>query len=105
MTLSDRLMKPYSHPALGWRNELSPEVEEALVQCLKMCSEFQFPMKKKVTCRTSIRPTAWKMTSVQGGKTLGLASSGFAILSAGGATGLRSKSLKHQAEQSAGGPE
>jgi hypothetical protein len=46
MTLSDRLKKPYSHPALGRRNELSPEVEEALVQCLEMCAEFQFPMKK-----------------------------------------------------------
>jgi hypothetical protein len=47
MTLSDRLKKPYSHPPLGRRNELSEEVEEALVQCLEMCSEFQFPMKKR----------------------------------------------------------
>jgi transposase-like protein len=47
MTLSDRLRMDKPNPSLGRPQELSPEVEEALVQCLEMCSEFQFPMRKR----------------------------------------------------------
>lgn len=46
MTLNDRL-KTMDNPALGRPQELSRVVEEALVDCLVMCSEFQYPMKKK----------------------------------------------------------
>lgn len=49
MTLSDRLKKenPTDKPSLGRPQELSEVVEEALVKCLEMCSEFQYPMKRR----------------------------------------------------------
>jgi DNA gyrase/topoisomerase IV subunit A len=49
MTLNDRLKRdlPNKQPALGRPQELSRAVEEALVKCLVMCADFQYPMKKK----------------------------------------------------------
>jgi hypothetical protein len=47
MTLSDRLKRPGENPPLGRPQELSRDVEEALVQCLEMCAEFQYPLKKR----------------------------------------------------------
>jgi hypothetical protein len=47
MTLSDRLKRPGENPPLGRPQELSCDVEEVLVQCLEMCAEFQYPLKKK----------------------------------------------------------
>jgi hypothetical protein len=47
MTLSNRLKEPQHTPALGRPQELPKAVEEALVECLVMCSEFQYPMRKK----------------------------------------------------------
>lgn len=41
MTLSDRLKRPDQRPPLGRPQELSPAVEEALVQCLEICAQFQ----------------------------------------------------------------
>jgi hypothetical protein len=46
MTLSDRLKCSKEQPELGRPQELPRAVEEALVECLIMCSEFQYPMKK-----------------------------------------------------------
>lgn len=46
MTLSDRLKDPKEETVLGRPQELPRAVEEALVDCLVMCSEFQYPMKK-----------------------------------------------------------
>jgi len=47
-TLNDRLLRddPPALPALGRPVELSKEVERALVDCLKICGEFQYPMRK-----------------------------------------------------------
>lgn len=49
MTLSDRLRRtvPMDRPALGRPQELSRSVEEALVKCLVMCAEFNYPMRKR----------------------------------------------------------
>jgi hypothetical protein len=49
MTLVDRLKReePTKKPHIGRPQELSEEVEKALVKCLKMCSEFQYPMRKR----------------------------------------------------------
>jgi DDE superfamily endonuclease len=47
MTLYDRLQRPDVVPLLGRPQQLSPAVEEALVTCLEMCAEFQYPMKKR----------------------------------------------------------
>jgi len=47
MTLSDRLKRPGENTPLGRPQELSRDVEEALVQCLEMCAEFQYPLKKR----------------------------------------------------------
>lgn len=49
MTLNDRLRKdnPVITPTVGRPQELSPAVEEALVKCLEMCAEFQYPLKRK----------------------------------------------------------
>lgn len=49
MTLNNRLSKedPNSKPSLGRPNELSSAVELALVKCLKMCAEFQYPLRKR----------------------------------------------------------
>lgn len=47
MTLSDRLKRPDVFPPLGRPQELGPAVEEALVQCLEMCAQFQYPLKKR----------------------------------------------------------
>jgi hypothetical protein len=49
MTLTDRLRKldPDDQPTLGRPVELSAVVEEALVKCLEMCAEFNFPLKKR----------------------------------------------------------
>jgi hypothetical protein len=48
-TLSDRLRKaqPTEAPALGRPQELPKAVEEALVVCLEMCAEFNYPMRKR----------------------------------------------------------
>ena len=48
-TLSDRLRKekPQKAPDMGRPIELSPEVEESLVTCLKMCAAFNYPMRKR----------------------------------------------------------
>lgn len=49
MTLSDRMKvkSPRKRIPLGRRPELSKEVEEAIVGCLKMCADYQFPMRKR----------------------------------------------------------
>jgi hypothetical protein len=46
MTLSDRLKDPKEEPMLSRPQELPRAVEEALLECLIMCSEFHYPMKK-----------------------------------------------------------
>lgn len=48
-TLSDRLRgeNPRTKPALGRPTELSAKAEAALVKCLQMCAEFNYPMRKK----------------------------------------------------------
>jgi hypothetical protein len=48
MTLDDRINKsdPAKMPKVGRPQELSPTEEEAIVKCLCMCAEFQFPMRK-----------------------------------------------------------
>ena len=48
MTLSNRLRnkEPDKKPKLGRPVELSEEVEKALVKCLKMCADFNYPMRK-----------------------------------------------------------
>lgn len=64
MTLSDRLHKPNSDekPSLGRPIRLSPAVEKALVKCLTLCAEFQYPMKKRdlqvlvITCKLELIP-------------------------------------------------
>lgn len=47
-TLNDRLLKddPPALPAFGRPVELPKPVEKAIVDCLKMCGEFQYPMRK-----------------------------------------------------------
>jgi transposase len=49
MTLSDRIRKeePSKEPRLGRPQELSAVVEEAIVNCLIKCAEFQYPMSKR----------------------------------------------------------
>jgi hypothetical protein len=49
MTLSDRLERPNfcRLSSLGRPQELSPAVEEALVQCVDFCAEFQYPLSKR----------------------------------------------------------
>jgi len=49
MTLSDRLhaFSPRKKPKLGRPQELTPKTEEAVVKCLEMCAEFNYPMKKR----------------------------------------------------------
>jgi hypothetical protein len=49
MTLSDRLAikKPSETPLLGRPMELEKEVEEAVVKCLKVCADFNYPMRKR----------------------------------------------------------
>ncbi len=49
MTLSDRLkaLSPTKTPKLGRPQELTPKTEEAVVRCLEMCAEFNYPMKKR----------------------------------------------------------
>jgi hypothetical protein len=49
MTLSDRLRRldPTEKPSIGRPQELSKKVEEALVKCLQLCAEFQYPMRKR----------------------------------------------------------
>lgn len=49
MTLSDRLRskEPTDKPKLGRPCDLSHEVELALVKCLKMCAEFNYPMRRR----------------------------------------------------------
>ncbi len=46
-TIQDRLLtkNPLGQPSLGRPVELPEEVEKALVKCLKMCGEFQYPMR------------------------------------------------------------
>ncbi len=47
MSLSDRLRALSSKtPKLGRLQELTLKTEEALVKCLEMCAEFNYPMKK-----------------------------------------------------------
>jgi transposase-like protein len=49
MTLNDRINKPDPDkvPKVGRPQELSPVEEEAIVKCLCMCAEFQYPMRKR----------------------------------------------------------
>jgi hypothetical protein len=48
MTLSDRLKKPVpDNKPLGRPQELSPAAEEALIKCVEMCAEFNYPMRKR----------------------------------------------------------
>ena len=49
ITLLDWLHReePMKEPALGRPQELSKAVEAALVKCLTMCGDFQYPMRKK----------------------------------------------------------
>jgi len=49
MTLSDRLKskKPSETSLLGRPIELEEEVEEALVKCLEVCADFNYPMRKR----------------------------------------------------------
>jgi transposase-like protein len=49
MTLNDRINtdRPTVQPKVGRPQELSPAVEEAIVKCLIMCAEFQYPMRKR----------------------------------------------------------
>jgi hypothetical protein len=49
MTLSDRVKskKPTQTPLLGRPIELEEEVEEALVKCLEVCADFNYPMRKR----------------------------------------------------------
>jgi len=48
MTLSNRLARanPRDQPNVGRLLELEKEVEAALVKALKMCADFQLPMRK-----------------------------------------------------------
>ena len=46
ITLMDRVKRD-STPVVGRPLELKPEVEAALVKSLKMCAEFNYPMKKR----------------------------------------------------------
>jgi hypothetical protein len=49
MTLSDRVRAedPAKVPTLGRPQELPRAVEEALVKCLEVCAEFNYPMRKR----------------------------------------------------------
>lgn len=49
MTLNDRMHRenPTARPQVGRPQEISPAVEEALVGCLTLCAEFQYPMRKR----------------------------------------------------------
>lgn len=49
-TLNDRLLKyadPEKQPRVGRPQELSNKEEEDIVECLIMCAEFQYPMRKR----------------------------------------------------------
>lgn len=49
-TLTDRLLKyqdPLKVPRVGRPQELSVKEEEDIVDCLSLCSEFQYPMRKR----------------------------------------------------------
>jgi hypothetical protein len=88
MTLSDRLKRPGENPPLSRPQELSRDVEEALVQCLEMCAEFQYPLKKRdlqdlvqsyrITNSVKKRP---------GGRTIGQGTTGSGASRSGGVTG------------------
>lgn len=49
MTLNDRMHKksPQKQPKIGRPVELSKETEEAIVKCLVLCGEYQYPMKRR----------------------------------------------------------
>lgn len=49
MTLNDRMNRksPEKEPRVGRPVELSVETEEAIVKCLVLCAEYQYPMKKR----------------------------------------------------------
>ena len=49
MTLNDRINKPdlAKTPKVRRPQQLSPVEEEAIVKCLCMCAEFQYPMRKR----------------------------------------------------------
>jgi hypothetical protein len=49
MTLSDRVRSnvPTAQPTLGRPQELPKVVEEALVRCLEICADFNYPLSKK----------------------------------------------------------
>lgn len=49
MTLTDRLGKPEptKTPTLGRPQELPKAAERAIVKCLKMCADYQYPMNKR----------------------------------------------------------
>jgi hypothetical protein len=47
MTLSDRVKRPNPGPVpLGRPQELSRAAEEAIVDCVELCGEFQYPLNK-----------------------------------------------------------
>ena len=49
-TLNDRLLKyadPEKKPTVGRPQELTSREEEDIVECLIMCAEFQYPMRKR----------------------------------------------------------
>jgi hypothetical protein len=67
ITLSNRLKRPDENPPLGRPQELSREVEEALVLFLDMCAKFQYPLKKRdlqdlvqTYCVTNSVKTSWE---------------------------------------------
>jgi len=47
-TLNDRLLSntPGDVPKLGRPTELTAAAENAIVRCLRMCAQFQYPMRK-----------------------------------------------------------
>ena len=49
MTLNDRMNRssPDTQPKVGRPEELPVAVEEAIVKCLVLCGEYQYPMKKR----------------------------------------------------------
>jgi hypothetical protein len=52
MTLNDRMktVKPVEDPKIGRPQEISKAAEKAIVDCLCLCAEFQYPMNKRDVC-------------------------------------------------------
>jgi len=49
MTLNDRLNRdhPREEPKVGRPVELHPDVEKAIVDCLILCAQYHYPMRRK----------------------------------------------------------